>query len=331
MSFVVTKAPYRISFFGGGTDYPDWYRAEGGQVISTAIDRYCYVTCRYFPEFFPPQHRIVWSVAEAVNSIADIRHPAVREALMMLDFDDSRGLDVNYHGELPARTGMASSSAFAAGLIQALTVLKGGQLSHQELYQSAIKLEQVRLGEHVGSQDQIAVSCGGMNHIRFGPGDAIEITPFEMDSDRKQTLKSHLMLFYLGRTRLASDIAGEVIANIGSRKSELREIGSHVDSAISILKGDGDLADFGKLLDETWQLKRQLGQSISNDTVDEIYSRARDHGAIGGKLLGAGGTGFMLLFVPPELQSDVAAAMAPYMQASFDFEEQGCQIVANEP
>ena len=330
MSFVVTKAPYRISFFGGGTDYPDWYRAEGGQVISTAIDRYCYVTCRYFPEFFPPQHRIVWSVAEAVNSIADIRHPAVREALMMLDFDDSRGLDVNYHGELPARTGMASSSAFAAALIQALTVLKGGELSHTDLYRSATVLEQEYLGENVGSQDQIAVSCGGMNHIRFGPGDDIEITPFELDGRRKQALKDHLMLFFLGRTRLASDIAGEVIANIGHRKSELRQIGNHVDVATEILKGSGDLTDFGKLLHETWQLKRQLGNSVSNDTVDQIYDHARNHGAIGGKLLGAGGTGFMLFFVPPESQDALKDAMAPHLLADFDFEDQGCQVITDD-
>ena len=330
MTLVVTQTPYRISFFGGGTDYPAWYREEGGQVLSTSIDKYCYVTSRFFPEFFPPQHRIVWSSIEVVHSITDIRHPAVREALVMLDYDDTRGIEVVYQGDLPARTGMGSSSAFAVGLLQALSTMRGDKLTQDELYQGAIALEQVRLNENVGSQDQIAVSRGGMNHIRFGPGDTVEITPFELSDDRRRALKAHLMLFYLGRKRFASDIAGEVIANFGHRRSELRDIGSHVDTATDILRNGGDLDDFGRLLHETWQLKRQLGSNVSNATVDDVYARALEAGALGGKLLGAGGTGFMLLFVPPDRQDHVVDMMAPHMHVTFDFETAGCRVVADD-
>ena len=330
MSLVVTRTPYRISFFGGGTDYPAWYRDEGGQVLSTSINKYCFVTCRFFPEFFPPQHRIVWSSIEVVASISDIRHPAVREALVMMGFDDTRGIEVNHHGELPARSGMGSSSAFAAGLIQALSTLKGKRLDARALYENAIQLEQECLSENVGSQDQIAVSVGGLNHIRFGPGAAVEINPVSMSVERARDLRAHLMLFYLGRKRYASDIAGEVISNISRRKSELREIHGHVDTAIEILTGHGNLDQFGRLLDETWQLKRRLGQSVSNETVDDIYARACENGSWGGKLLGAGGTGFMLLCAPPDRQDAVRRAMAGHMLVDFDFDHKGCAVITNE-
>jgi D-glycero-alpha-D-manno-heptose-7-phosphate kinase len=329
MSLVVTKTPYRISFFGGGTDYPDWYEKEGGQVLSTTIDKYCYVSCRFFPEFFPPQHRVVWSSIEVVASITDIRHPAVREALVMLGYDDTRGIEVNHHGDLPARSGMGSSSAFAAGLIRALAVLKGGDVDREALYRRAMELEQQRLAEHVGSQDQVAVSLGGFNRIRFAAGATIEVEPVELPEGRLDALKGHLMLFYLGRKRFASDIAGEVISNIGRCTSELHQIGAHVDSALAILR-DGDILDFGRLLDETWQLKRRLGKSVSNETIDTLYARGRDSGALGGKLLGAGGTGFMLMFVLPERQDAVRDALKPHIHVDFDFERQGCHVFAKD-
>ena len=330
MSFVVTKTPYRISFFGGGTDYPDWYRKEGGQVLSTSIDKYCYVTCRFAPKYQTPRHRIVWASIEIVPSIADIRHPVVREALTMLGYDDSRAVEIIYHGELPARSGMGSSSTFAAGLIQGLATMIDEPYDQHELYRRATELERDRLGEHVGSQDQIAVCCGGMNVIRFGPGDKIEVKPLKLAPDRKKDLADHLMLVYLGRTRIASDIAGEVIQNLSNRRAELRQIHDHVDAAVEILRGSGDIMDFGRLLNETWHLKRQLGASVSNDKVDDIYTCARQNGAVGGKLLGAGGTGFMLLFAAPDDQAQLANALAPHTHLPFQLEGKGCRVVVNE-
>ncbi|MDD9915970.1 MAG: kinase [Rhodospirillaceae bacterium] len=329
MSLVVSKTPYRISFFGGGTDYPDWYREEGGQVLSTTIDKYCYITCRLLPEFFPPQHRIIWASIEHVANVADIRHPAVREALLMMGYDDSRGIEIIHQGELPARSGMGSSSAFAAGLIYGLSLLKGEDLGQSNIYRHAIELEQQRLAEHVGSQDQVAVSVGGMNHIRFGPGDQIEIDPLEIDEQRKTALNDRLMLFFLGRKRFASDIAGEVIANLRARRSDLSQIHEHVELSTSVLKNGSDLDDFGRLLDETWQLKRTLSHSVSNDTVDQVYATATRHGAIGGKLLGAGGTGFMLFYVPHERQAQVRQALDEFIHLPFHFEDGGCRLVSN--
>lgn len=323
MSLIVARAPYRISFFGGGTDYPDWYREEGGQVLSTSIDKYCYVTCRYFPRFFPAQHRIVWSSIEVVASIFDIRHPAVREALVMLGYDDSRGVELHHYGDLPARSGMGSSSAFAVALIMALTALKGRAMDVEKLYQSATTLEQDRLGENVGSQDQIAVSCGGMNHICFGPGDDINILPFSMAPERKQELNNNLMLFFLGRKRFASDIAAEVISNFRRKKSELRQIHAHVSEALRILGNDGDMDDFGRLLDETWELKRSLGKSVTSAAIDDAYAQACRAGALGGKLLGAGGGGFMLLYVPEDAQPAVRKSLIQFFEAPFRFTETG--------
>ena len=330
MSFVVTKTPYRISFFGGGTDYPDWYREEGGQVLSTSIDKYSYVTSRFAPKFLTPRHRIVWASIEIVSSIADIRHPVVREALTMLGYDDSRAVEIIYHGELPARSGMGSSSSFAAGLILGLATMIEEPYDQHELYRHTTELERDRLGEHVGSQDQVAVCCGGMNVIRFGPGDKIDVTPLKLAPDRKKDLADHLMLVYLGRTRIASDIAGEVIQNLNNRRAELCQIHAHVDAAVEILRGSGDIMDFGRLLDETWHLKRQLGPSVSNDKIDEIYKCARQNGAVGGKLLGAGGTGFMLFFAAPEDWERLAEALAPHTHLPFQLEEKGCRVVVNE-
>lgn len=319
---IVTRTPFRISFFGGGTDYPAWYRKEGGAVLSTTINKYCYLTVRYLPVFFPTVHRVVWSHIEAVSTIGEILHPAVREGLRMLSFDNSRGVEIHHQGDLPARSGMGSSSAFAVGLIHGLRLLRGEQVSAAHLYREAITLEQERLHENVGSQDQVATACGGFNHIRFHPDDSIEVEPVGLPPERSAELNSRLMLYFTGTSRLSSEIAGDVVQNIPSRDRHLRRLAGMVDQGLDILR-HGDLEDFGQLLDEAWQVKKELSSGVSSPAVDEIYERARAAGAIGGKLLGAGGSGFMVFYVPPGHQESVRAALSNLLHVPFEFETDG--------
>lgn len=324
---IVSRTPFRISFFGGGTDYPAWYLKEGGSVLSTTIDKYCYISCRYLPPFFGIKHRIVWRHIENVAAIADVLHPAVCKGLPFLGFDDSTGLEIHYQGDLPARAGMGSSSSFAVGLIKALTALKGQMIGKHALALKAIELEQSVLKENVGSQDQVAVAHGGFNVIRFLQSGDIQVEPITIPSSRILELQSRLLLFYSGTSRFASDVAIDVVANLQNKRDVLQQMCSLVDKAVSALNSNDNLDDFGQLLHETWVLKCQQSKLITNPVVDSIYQTAIEHGALGGKLLGAGASGFMVFYVPPEKQLSVIQSLSSYLHVPFKFEAEGSKLI----
>lgn len=326
---IITRTPFRISFFGGGTDYPVWYRENPGAVLSTTIDKYCYLTVRYLPPFFPHKHRIVWSKIELVKDINEILHPAVRAILNYLKID--KGVEIHHQGDLPARSGMGSSSAFTVGLLHALYALKGKIISKERLAKEAIHIERDILKENVGSQDQVAAAFGGFNKICFSGNDEIKLYPITISRERIKELENHLMLFFTGLSRTASKIAKSQIKKTPERKKELTLMYQMVDEAIKILSEKRDIKEFGKLLHETWLLKKSLTDKISNSKIDKIYGKARKAGAIGGKLLGAGGGGFMLLFVPPERQTIVRKKLKDLLEVKFKFEKEGSQIIYYNP
>lgn len=327
---VISRTPFRISFFGGGTDYPVWYQENGGAVLTTTIDKYCYITCRYLPPFFEHKHRIVYSRHEHINSVDEINHPSVREALKFMNIE--QGLEIHHDGDLPAKTGLGSSSAFTVGLLNALYALKGKMISKKQLALNAIHVEQERIKEHVGSQDQIITAFGGFNKIIFGRNHNIEVQPITLTSEKLHYFYQHLMLFFTGFSRIASEIAKEQIKETPNKKRELRIMQEMVDVAIEILNRNEDSFDeFGKLLDESWELKRSLTSKISNAFIDEIYETALRAGAGGGKLLGAGGGGFILFFVKPQLQTKVRRALNKLLYVPFHFDSLGSQIIYYAP
>jgi D-glycero-alpha-D-manno-heptose-7-phosphate kinase len=326
---IISRTPYRISFFGGGTDYPAWYRDHGGTVLGVTIDKYCYLTCRYLPPFFKHRIRIVYSRIENCKSVDDICHPAVREVLRHLEID--RGLEIHHDGDLPARSGMGSSSSFTVGLLHALHALKGFMPSKRQLALEGIEIEQERLKETVGSQDQVLAAHGGFNHVVFHPNGEIAVRPVTLSAERLRELNDHLMLFYTGIERTASNIAETYVSDGETKKSQLRIMKHLVEEGLAILNNGSDIADFGELLHEAWQVKRGLSSKVSNAHVDELYEHARGNGALGGKLLGAGGGGFMLLFVPPSKQSRVREALQKFICVPFHFESSGSQVVFYEP
>jgi D-glycero-alpha-D-manno-heptose-7-phosphate kinase len=328
---IITRTPYRISFFGGGTDYPAWYLREGGVVLSTTIDKYCYLSCRYLPPFFRERHRVVWSYIENVQTISEILHPAVREGLRHLGFDDSMGVEICHQGDLPARSGIGSSSSFTVGLIKGLTALKGQMIGKHELALKAIELEQKVLKENVGSQDQVAAAYGGFNLIRFASNGLIQVEPVTVPPERIRELEDHLLMVYTGSARMGAEIAGEVIAQIPNKTAHLSRMRETVDEAVGILAGKGPLEGFGRLLHEFWLLKRSLAANVSNADVDELYETAQRHGALGGKLLGAGSKGFMVFFVPPERHCEVKEALRRYLYVPFRFEYEGSVCVYYAP
>jgi D-glycero-alpha-D-manno-heptose-7-phosphate kinase len=327
---IVTKTPFRISFFGGGTDYPAWYRTNGGQVLATSIDKYCYISCRKLPPFFEHKHRIAYSIIERVNSIDEIAHPAVRAVFKWANVVD--GLEVHHDGDLPARSGLGSSSTFTVGLIHALYALKGQMVSQLQLAKEAIDIEQNHLRENVGSQDQISAAFGGFNRIVFRQNDSFDVEPLMISQDRKNLLNSNLMLFFTGLSRIADSIAKSKIENFSKCQKELNKIDGMVDAGIEILTVEqNSIDDFGLLLDEAWSNKRALSDQVSNPQIDAIYERAKASGAIGGKLLGAGGGGFMLLFVPPTRQDEVKSALSELVHVPFGFDNSGSRVVLYQP
>jgi len=326
---IISRTPFRVSLFGGGTDYPVWYRENGGAVLATTIDKYCYLTCRYLPPFFEHRNRIVWSQIELVQNIAEISHPAVREALDFLGIHD--GVDIHHDGDLPARAGLGSSSSFIIGLLHVLYALKGEMPNKKQLVEDAIHIERERLGENVGSQDQVLAAFGGLNRIDFGGEQEFRVSPLILPQKRLAELQDHLMLFFTGISRNASEIAGEQIEATGKKKTELTAIYQTVGEAAELLMGSGDLSEVGGLLHESWMLKRSLTERISNPTIDAIYETARKAGAVGGKLLGAGGGGFMLLLVKPEQQGKVKQALNDLLHVPFRFESVGSQIIHYDP
>ena len=326
MTMVISRTPHRVSFFGGGSDYPAWYRQEGGAVLSTSIDKYCFLTCRYMPSFFQTRYRVVWSHIENVNSVSEILHPAVRVGLRDYGFETGPGLEIHYQGDIPARTGMGSSSAFAVGLIHALLALRGEILDAHALALQAIRLEQELLKDVVGSQDQVAAAYGGLNIIRFATDGTIMVEPLALSADRKADFNNHLMLFYTGTSRLASEIAHSVIGSLAEKQASIRRMHAMVDEAAAVLRS-GDLHDFGSMLDETWNLKRGLSGSVSNPHIDEMYATGRAAGALGGKLLGAGSSGFMLFFAPPERHKAIREALKHYLYVPFSLDDTGTQLI----
>ena len=328
---IISKTPYRMSFFGGGTDYPQWYLQEGGAVLSTSIDKYCYITCRLLPPFFPVKHRIVWSQIETVDSISEIKHPAVREGLRFLGMDDGTGFEIHHQGDLPARSGIGSSSSFSVGLIKSLTALRGQMISKHDLALKAVELEQKVLKENVGAQDQMAAAHGGFNWIQFERSGDINLEPVTIAPDRLEQLESSLMLFYTGSSRTGSEVASQMINNMPNIKSELRKLAGMVDDALTILKGNGPIDDFGRLLHEGWMLKRGLSDAVSNPEIDSIYETATKNGALGGKLMGAGRTGFMFFYVPEEKRQSVHRALSSYLRVPFKFEREGSSVIYYSP
>ena len=326
---IISRTPFRISFFGGGTDYPVWYKDNGGSVLGTTIDKYCYITCRCLPPFFEHKYRIVYSQSELVRRLDEIRHPAVREVLRFMGI--SEGMEIHHDGDLPARTGLGSSSSFTVGFLHALYALKGIMPSKMQLAKDAIHIEQDIIKENVGSQDQILTALGGLRRIDFNGGQNIDSQRITISSHRVETLESHLMLFFTGLSRTASEIAGEQIKQTPNKKEELVRMHRMVDEAIRILNDDNDLSDFGRLLHESWQLKRSLTDKISTPDIDCIYEKAMQAGATGGKLLGAGGGGFILFFVKPERQPGVKKALNDFLNVPFRFESSGSQIIFYEP
>ncbi len=318
-----------MSFFGGGTDVPEFFREHGGAVISTTFDKYSYVNVRHMPPFHPYLTELVYSRIERVNSLDDIAHPAIREAMKWLDMHEIR---LTYEGDLPARTGLGTSSTFAVGMLNAFYALKGKQAGKDRLARDAIHLERVLCNEAGGWQDQIAVAYGGLNRIDF-KGEDFSVSPIVMEPGRKQRLDDSLLLFYTGISRLSADVQKENMSkrNVQDKTQLLKEMLSLVDEAGKVLVDrHADLDGFGRLLDAGWRLKRRTG-NVSNGTIDALYERGLRAGALGGKLLGAGGGGFLLFYCPPERQEALKEALSELMAVPFGFETHGTSLVYYEP
>lgn len=326
---IISRTPYRISFFGGGTDYPSWYRQHGGAVLAATIDKYCYLTCRYLPPFFEHRFRVVYSQIESCHSVEQISHPAVRETLKFLKV--SRGVEIHHDGDLPARSGMGSSSSFTVGLLHALHALHGQMVSKHQLAMEGIHVEQELLKETVGSQDQVMAAHGGLNHVQFLQSGDVTVHPVVLSRERLIELDAHLMLFYTGIKRTASDVAGTYVSNLEERRLQLRIISNLVEEAMALLASPRSIEEFGRLLNESWQTKRSMSNVVSNTKVDEVYQEACQAGATGGKLLGAGGGGFMLLFVPVARQEAVKERLNRLIHVPFHFDFSGSQIVFFDP
>jgi D-glycero-alpha-D-manno-heptose-7-phosphate kinase len=327
---IISRTPFRVSFFGGGTDYPSWLREHGGGVLAATINKYCYISVRELPPFFDHKFRVVYSIVENVKEISEINHPAVRAVLQWLQID--KGLEIHHDGDLPARSGLGSSSAFTVGLLGAIHALRGRHVSKETLANEAIHVEQCLLREPVGLQDQIATSFGGFNHITFGRDGSHDVMPMILPRERLDALQHHLLLVFTGVSRVSADVASSVVANLTERSAAMTTLQQMVDRAIEILSSPAaDMAEFGRLLHESWMLKSTLSSRVTNPSIDAIYRAAREAGAIGGKVLGAGGGGFMLLFVRPEDRRRVRHVLKGLITVPFRFETSGCRIVLYQP
>ena len=325
---IITKTPFRMSFFGGGTDMPSFFNEYGGAVLSTTFDKYCYVTVRHLPQFFDYTSEIVYSRIEQVNSIDKIEHPLVRNCIKFLDMHELR---VNYESDLPARTGLGTSSSFAVGLLNAFYALKGKCASKKQLADEAIYVERELCKENGGWQDQIAASFGGFNRINFRDN-SYEVSPIIISPEKKQRLNDNLLLFFTGFSRFSSKIQESTMTVMKDKTAQLKEMLSLVDEAQKVLVDEKcDLDDFGRLLDATWHLKRQTGTRISTESIDELYKKGIKAGALGGKLLGAGGGGFLVFYVQPEKKQSVITAMKDLLHVPFMFENSGTQVLYYAP
>lgn len=325
---IITKTPFRMSFFGGGTDMENFFQKYGGAVLSTTFDKYCYVTVRHLPPFFEYSTELSYSKQERVKTVEQIEHPAIRNAMKMLNMNNIR---LTYEADLPARSGLGTSSSFAVGMLNAFHALKGEYADKKRLADEAIYLERTLCHEAGGWQDQIAASFGGFNRIDFS-AEGYEVRPVIVSNERKKQLNENLMMFFTGFTRFSSDIQKLNAADKKDKTGELKEMLSLVDEAEHILTdGTTDLDDWGRLLDCTWKLKRKTGSAISTDRIDMLYAKGMEAGALGGKLLGAGGGGFLVFYVPPEYQKAVALALKDLLFIPFLFENGGTRVIHYTP
>lgn len=327
---IITRTPFRVSFFGGGTDYPPWFREHGGAVLATTIDKYCYISCRWLPPFFEHKYRLVYSRIENVQDPAEMEHPSARAVLQWSKWKD--GIEIHHDGDLPARSGLGSSSAFTVGLLHALNALQGQMSSKKALAAQAIHIEQNVIGENVGSQDQISAAYGGFNRIQFNRDGSFDVSPVIVPALRLEQLRSHLMLFYTGVSRIASEVAKSKIDNLAARAQQLHQMHAMVDQGIEILRNTSkSIEDFGRLLHQSWQLKRSLSEKVSSESIDAHYEAAMSAGALGGKILGAGGGGFLLIFAKPEDQEKVRESLRDLVHVPFGFDTEGSRVVLYQP
>lgn len=322
---LITRTPFRISFFGGGTDYYDYFSKYGGCVLSTTIDKYCYLSMRELPPFFEYKNQFTYSKIERFDKADEVKHPLVRAALKYMPTD---GIQIAYDADLPACSGIGSSSAFAVGLLQSLHALNEEYPDKMALAKEAIYLEREMCMEAGGVQDQIAAAFGGFNKISFD-ADGYKVQPVAVSDETKKQLQDNLLLAFTGFTHFSGEIAVNQQKNIPSTISQLDEMKALVSEAEKMLS-QGNTDDFGRLLDHTWRLKRTLSDSISNSAIDEFYSRAKANGALGGKLLGAGGGGFMLLYVPAQEQERFKKSVGGLKYIPFSFEDTGTKIIYND-
>jgi D-glycero-alpha-D-manno-heptose-7-phosphate kinase len=322
---IITKTPYRISLFGGGTDFPPWYKEHGGAVLGFTIDKYCWVALRKLPPFFDHKYRIVWSRIELVNSFNEIANPIVKEVLSHEGIHT--GVELHHEGDLPARSGLGASSSFCVGLLNAIRAFRGQRVSAKDLARMAIHIERDRVGDAGGVQDQIWAAYGGFRVIRMHRDDTFTLSPVVTTAEAKAELGRWMMLFFTGMARSAAEVEARKIANIRDRTSQLISIQAMVDEALDSIEDPRKIA---RLLDETWKMKRQLAPGVSTDDIDEMYRVAKNAGVVGGKVLGAGGGGFILLMAPPEKHAAVRSVLSRYIQVPFSVGSEGSRVVVYE-
>jgi len=322
---IISRTPFRISFLGGGTDYPDWFKENGGSVLSTTIDKYCYITCRYMPPFFDYKYLLRYYKREEVKRVDEINHPTIRETIKLLNVE--KGIELVHYADLPAQSGLGSSSTFTVGFLNALHILQKKMVSKIDLAKKAIYIEQFLIKENVGSQDQCAAAIGGLNNIKFYDNNKIISNKLNITNERKILLQDNLLLFFTGLARSASKTAEEQIKNIKSKKIDLNEMVKSVDIGIGILENSSNLNDFGYLLHEQWQIKKSLSSLITNSFIDDIYDKGIKSGAKGGKLLGAGAGGFILFYAEKEFHQSIKDSLKTFLHVPFNFEDKGSTII----
>ena len=325
---IITKTPFRVSFFGGGTDYPSWFQSHGGGFLSMAINKYCYLSIRKLPPFFEHRHRLVYSIVENVRNVSEFKHPTVREVLRWKGAPE--GLEIHHDGDLPARSGLGSSSSFTVGLLNGLEGLRGNMSSKESLANSAIYVESTLLGETVGIQDQIAAAYGGLNSVEIDTSGNYRVFPLVLSNEIMKAFEAHLMLCFTGISRFASKVAQEKVKSFAENADALHQMRDMVGVGCNYLN-QGNLNEFAILLDQSWMLKRSLSGSVTNQEIDDIYNVAKKNGALGGKLLGAGGGGFFTLIVPPEKQEQVKIALSGLVFVHPKIDWVGSQVAFYQP
>jgi D-glycero-alpha-D-manno-heptose-7-phosphate kinase len=328
---IITKTPVRTSFLGGGTDYPEYFREHGGQTLGAAINKYSYIIVNEMADLFDYNIRLSYSKMELVKQAEELKHPSVRACLQFLNIE--RNVEIHYLGDLPARTGLGSSSSFTVGLLHALHALKGEMVSRQQLAEEAVYVEQEIIKERVGVQDQYICAHGGLVNLKFNQDGHIKVRPVPLREKRMNDFQNHLMLFYTGISRLAHEVLEEQIERTkqGAITKDLSQLSTLVDDGIKTLSSEEPISFFGELLHQAWETKRKLSQKISNPEIDGLYERARKVGAVGGKLLGAGGGGFLLFVVPPEKRKDVINELKELKEVSFAFDHVGSSLLFYNP